>query len=123
MRKLRYFIFAATSVFIANAKAVAFPQCESGFDLDPSGVCMPNGTGLSENTAFDVLSTFLNWALAILAIIAVIAFVIAGIQYITSAGNENQIETAKRNLTWSIVGLAIALSSIVVLKTIAGIVG
>ena len=63
------------------------------------------------------------WILALIGMIAIIAFVISGIQYLISAGDEGMIETAKRNMTYSIVGVLVALSGWVIIKAINQFLG
>lgn len=93
--------------------------------VNAAEVTLPTGTGLPEPSGRDpvntVATTFMNWLLSILGVLAVIAFVISGIQYITSAGNQDSIETAKKNMKWSIVGVAVALISLTILNTIYNI--
>ncbi len=55
------------------------------------------------------------WMLTILGFIAIIAFVIAGILYLTAAGNDGQIKTAKTAMTWSVVGVVVALVGFVII--------
>lgn len=83
-----------------------------------SGICFPTGTGLSSAPVGLLLMRLMNWLLAILGTLAIIAFVISGIQYLVSAGNEDMIETAKRNMWYSIVGVVVALSGWIIIITI-----
>ena len=112
-------IFSGLTFFVHKTEAVA--ECQEGFEL-VNGVCVPTDTGLPDpdpqNPVGKVLDTFLGWLLFIFGFIAVAAFVVSGIQYLLSAGNEGQIETAKRHMIWSIVGVAVALSAYVLLKAI-----
>lgn len=41
-------------------------------------------------------------------------FVVGGFTYITSSGNPEQLDRAKRTLTWSAVGLAIVIAAFVI---------
>ena len=84
------------------------------------GICFPI-TGLSSAPIYFILSGLLNWLLGILGFIGIIAFVISGMQYLLSAGNEEMIETAKRNMTWSIVGVVVALSGFVIIQAISNL--
>jgi hypothetical protein len=61
-----------------------------------------------------VLTSFLNWLLLIIGIIAMIAFVISGLQYFMSAGDEKLAAAAKRNMTYSILGVIAALAGFVI---------
>ncbi|MBL8029852.1 MAG: hypothetical protein JNN11_01245 [Candidatus Doudnabacteria bacterium] len=61
-----------------------------------------------------LLETFLGITkglLAGLAIWAVIAIIIAGFRMVLAAGNEEAIATAKRSITWAILGLVVAILS------------
>ena len=57
--------------------------------------------------------------MGIFTTLAVLAFVLSGIQYLTSAGNEEMMETAKRNAIFSILGIVVGLSGFVIVKAIA----
>ncbi len=80
------------------------------------GVCFPRNTGLSEKPVTEIITNLANWLLAIFGFIAILGFVISGIQYLTSAGDESQAETAKRNMKYSIIGVIVALSGWVVVQ-------
>lgn len=82
------------------------------------GVCFPTGTGLSEASVTSIIQTFLYWLLGIFGFLAIIAFVISGIQYLTSAGNDKQIETAKKNMQYSIIGVIVALAGMVIVTAV-----
>lgn len=56
----------------------------------------------------------LNFLLSIVGIAAIIMLVAAGMAYMTAAGNEGQIETAKKMTKWAIVGIAVALGAMVI---------
>jgi len=93
--------------------------CEPGFnDNDDVGVCFPDDTGLSEAPVWIIIVNLMRWILGIFGFVAVIGFVISGIQYLTSAGNENAIETAKRNMKWSIVGVLVGLGGLTIIWAI-----
>jgi len=61
----------------------------------------------------------LNFLLAIVGVIAIIMLVAAGIMYLTSAGSEDRINTAKDMTKWAIIGITIALASLVIVRQIA----
>lgn len=71
---------------------------------------------LSNITRFSSLSDFLNFLPTIIAALAGMAFLIAlvigGYQYMTSAGNEEQAQKAKNTLIWAVIGIiVVALAS------------
>ena len=71
------------------------------------------GASLSE-----IVSGTMDWLLAIVGFIAIIGFVISGIMYLTAAGNDSQIKTAKEAMKWSIVGVIVALVGYVVILAV-----
>jgi len=107
---------------VANAADTTPPadggtvSCSSGTPV--AGVCFPSNTGLPDKPVADILTNVLNWLLGIFTTIAIIAFVISGFQYLTSAGDDTQIETAKKNMKWSIVGVLVGLSGYVILQAV-----
>lgn len=89
----------------------------SGYD-ELNGVCIPNTTGLSTTGVDVILKGVMNWLLAVLGFIAIVGFVISGVQYLTAAGDERTIETAKTNMKYSIIGVIVALSGFIVIRAI-----
>ena len=85
-----------------------------------AGVCFPmtTGTGLSDAPVDFLLMRLMWWLLAMLGFIGIIAFVISGMQYLLAAGSESMIETAKRNIRYSIIGMVVALSGLVIIFAI-----
>lgn len=94
--------------------------CEVGFEKI-SGVCFPTDTQLPDPKGgfLQIIDNLLRWLLAIFAILAIAAFVISGIQYLVSAGDDDMIETAKRNMKWSAVGVMVGLSGWLILQAIS----
>ena len=60
----------------------------------------------------------MNWLLAILGIFGSIGFVISGILYLTAAGNDDQISTAKNAMKYSIIGVIVALLGFVIIQAV-----
>jgi Type IV secretion system pilin len=48
-------------------------------------------------------------------------FVAGGFTYITSSGNPEQLDKAKRTLTWSAIGLAIVIAAFVLANIVTGL--
>lgn len=91
-----------------------------------AGTCLPLSKtvgGLSSISVFDLVARVLNWLLGILGVLGVLAFVISGIQYLVSVGDEDLAKTAKRNITYTIIGLVVALAGLIIVNTIAGLTG
>jgi cytochrome bd-type quinol oxidase subunit 2 len=74
--------------------------------------------GLPSGSVYMIVSNILDWLLAILGICGIIGFVISGILYLVSTGDEDTIERAKRAMTWSIVGVIVGLMGFVIMQAV-----
>ncbi len=70
-----------------------------------------------------VIEKVLNYVLGFLAVLSILMIVIAGIMYITSGGDEGRVDKAKSWLTYSIVGLIVALLGFVIVSTVSNMLG
>lgn len=83
----------------------------------------PSGTGLPSGSVIGIITNGMNWLLILVGILGVIGFVIAGILYLTAAGDEGQIEKGKTAMIYSIVGVIVALLGVVIIKAVQGMLG
>ena len=105
------------AVYSISSVALAMPVLASAQFTTPAG------TGLPVNSVFGIIANIMYWLLAIVGIIGVIGFAIAGILYLTAAGDETRIETAKKAMLFSIIGVVVALAGLVALQFASGILG
>jgi hypothetical protein len=70
------------------------------------------------NPIYALLQFVINWVIRLLAVLAVIAIIISGIQYIASQGNPDGIKAAKSRLTNAIIGLILLSLMFVILRLI-----
>lgn len=126
MRRLFFLNFVYFGVFVffivipfSSVFAVDCIPPVTGFHLD-AGVCFPDAatTGLADTPVDSFLMNIMDWLLAIFGFIAIIGFVISGIQYLTSAGDEDTIEIAKRNMKYSVIGVFVVLSALTIIYAI-----
>ncbi len=96
------------------------PKCDSEYFEEYAGVCFPKKetTGLSQASVKDILVNLGQWLFGILGVIAVVLFVICGFQYLAAGVDESMAERGKRCMTYSIVGVIIALSALVIIFAI-----
>lgn len=59
----------------------------------------------------ELVENFLLWILSVGGALALFMLVIGGVFYVTSSGNEQKIETARKIITWTILGLMLILAS------------
>ena len=69
----------------------------------------------------ELLLNILNFLLQIFGIIAIIALAISGIIYLTAYGDEDRMKLAKKSVAYSVIGIIVALSGMIVIKTISGL--
>ncbi len=86
-------------------------------------VTLPSNTGLSNKDLTTVISNLTNWILGIFGFLAIISFVVSGIMYFLSAGDDKAQEKAKKQMTWSIMGVVIGLIGLVVITAVDLILG
>jgi hypothetical protein len=79
--------------------------------------------GLSCQPISAIIANLAKWLLGIFGFIAVISFVIAGIQYLISAGDENIQQRAKRNVVYSIIGVIVGLGGLVIINAVQNMLG
>ncbi len=58
----------------------------------------------------------INMILGFLALIAIIIVIVGGFEWMTAGGNEDRVATAKKRLTYGIIGLAIIFLAYAIVK-------
>ncbi len=111
MSKLKNLAYTAAATAMAITPLAAGAQWGRGLNnAEQSGL---PGTSITQ-----LIATLMNWLLAILGFIAIIAFVIAGILYLTAAGNQGQIDKAKSTMIAAITGVIVALLGFIVVRAV-----
>jgi len=103
--------YGVASVIVA-APAIALAQFE-----------LPNGTNLPNGSILNIVTSVMNWLLVMVGILGVVGFVIAGIIYLTAAGDEDQIGRGKKTMIASITGVIVALIGVVFIQAIKTMLG
>ena len=75
--------------------------------------------GVPQNNDVDIMK-FVNLALWVAGIIAVIVVIIAGINYSLSSGDPSKTASAKNTILYSVIGLVITASAIAITSYIIG---
>lgn len=78
----------------------------------------PGNTGLSNKSLYEIVTTAMNWLLGAIGVFSVIAFAIAGVLYLTAAGNDDQIKRAKTVMTTAIMGVIVAMIGLIVVTAV-----
>lgn len=92
-----------TYYFVAAIVAIGLPFILA----EPALAQTPGGVNNVENFIRSVITVLAGIA----GLVATGFFVVGGFTYITSSGNPEQLDKAKRTLTWSAIGLAIVIGA------------
>ena len=98
--------------WLAISSAVFVSNLSAGAQWNPSDL---SSSQLPNASIHDILYNILLWLLAIFGVIGVIGFVIAGIIYLTAAGDDSRIEKAKKAMEYSIIGIIVGLAGLVII--------
>lgn len=63
------------------------------------------------DNSHSTISTPISWAFWLLAAISVIMIIVGGIKYVTSQGNQQQLQSAKSTILYAVVGLLVAIAA------------
>ena len=63
----------------------------------------------SADDLIQLINTVVGWFETVVFLIAVIMILVAAFQFLTAAGNEEKVSTARKSLIWGLVGIAVAL--------------
>ena len=69
-----------------------------------------------EGDATKMVTNILEAVFGIIAIIATIVIIIAGIMYMTSRGSEEQVKKAKNAILYAVIGLIVSLAAYAIVK-------
>lgn len=108
MKKIKQATYAMFAVALATVPTMVGAQ----WNLGASNA---RTSRLPSESIFNIIGNTMNYLLAILGFIGIIGFVIAGILYLTAAGDEGQIEKAKSAMLYSIIGVIVALMGFVII--------
>ncbi len=132
---LAAFSISAKSVFACATSA----DCDSGYVCNitySGGTCVPGGGsgsgsssggwslssvsdfGLPAGSIGGIVNNLLMWLLMIFGFIGIIGFIISGIMYVMSAGDETAAGKAKNMMKWSIVGVVVGLAGVVIIQAV-----
>jgi len=112
MKKIKTYL----AIILLTSPLAVFAQ---GWSLDD----VNRDANLPDATILEIVTHILDWLLAILGIVGIIGFVISGIIYLVSTGDEDTISRAKRAMTWSIVGVIVGLMGFVIIQAVDSALG
>ena len=104
LKVLSVFTFAVISLWGLITFAQSTP---SGFgDVSATSNVWVSGTGTAQGgKLIDVIKTFINWALGMLALIALVVLLRGGFQMVTAAGDDGKYKKGFKILQQAAIGL------------------
>ena len=101
---------------------IGFFTCFFVFASEIDWPASPMGTALTRDYGETSLTTLVKymyeWGISLGALAAFISIIVAGFNYLTSAGNSSKINEAKKRITASFLGIALLLGTVLILNTI-----
>ncbi len=103
---------------------IVLADANTNSNFTPSGIKLPTPaeTGLSRgngiNPIVGVVDNVAKFVTGLIGVLAILMIVISGIMYMTSGGDDDRIKVAKKMLTYSIVGLVVALFAFVIVVSV-----
>lgn len=94
-----------------------------GGGMSGGGWSLTNPYGLPSGSLLGIASNLLFWLLTLFAIFGVIGFILSGIWYLLSSGEESMAEKGKEGMKWSIVGIIVGLSGFIIMQAVSSLLG
>ncbi len=100
---------AGALIFLGSSAYAFNPLANSCTKAPNSDVCQDNSNqnGSDNNPVNDTIKKVANLVALIAGIVAVVVIVLAGISYMMSGGNQQQVASAQRRLLGGVIGLVI----------------
>jgi len=80
-------------------------------------------TPVSSITLEKLLTNIQDIIFVVVGFVVIIMFAIAGILYMTAAGNETRVASAKGTLNYAIIGVVVILAAFLIISVIKGLFG
>ncbi len=96
--------FLKKSIWVLALLVVSSPHFAHAADF---GQSILKSTSLPSATPTAFISNIINTVTGILGVILIGMLVYGGALYLTSAGNEQRVESAKKTITYAIVGVVV----------------
>jgi hypothetical protein len=113
IRRILFFSILAVGLFglfqFQPTLAVSPDLSQPSLSDDPLGVGYGQYTGLSDQDVRVSAARIIRFVLGFLGLIFLLLTLYAGFMWMTSAGNEDRVETAKKILWGAIIGIGIVL--------------
>ena len=121
IKKILITLVVLALVFPAITEAAS--NFSFSFSFGNGGISGLSGIGLPAGSIYEIIQNLVYWLLGIFAFFGIIGFVVSGIMYLISAGNDEMITKAKNYMMYSIVGVIVGLMGLVILQAVYWMLG
>jgi hypothetical protein len=90
---------------------LSFPSVSFGQSGNGDGMISNPLEGKNDGNLLQFINGIIDAAIKLGAVLAVIAMIYAGFLFVTAQGDEGKIETAKKVLLYTVIGIAILLGA------------
>lgn len=80
-------------------------------------------TGYGDKDAITIVLDVLGWILGILALVAVVLFVVGGVKWMTAQGSKDKVADAQKIIIATIIGMGIIMAAWGIAKYAVGTLG
>lgn len=116
MKTLKALLITSSLVFLVLASSVAFAQIVPG--NIPGPITQVGGGPVTIQGWVGVLLTVIRWIYTLVFILAVLFILLAAFNFVTSKGDPEKVKTAKNQIIYAAVGIAVALLSYAIVTLI-----
>ncbi|MDD5626864.1 MAG: pilin [Patescibacteria group bacterium] len=109
-------LFLCSVIFI-----LGFSIAHSALATEPINVSLENPIGT--DTVTGLINKITGWVLGIAGSIMMIVLIFAGFRYLTAGANEDRAKSAKKMLTWAIIGIAIIVGAAAITNAVMDALG
>jgi hypothetical protein len=112
-----------TAALIGLAIGVAAPSFlkEVGTVLGWGSSDIPSSVSGAKSLT-EIVQSVLNFMLSIAGLLAILMMVIGGFMYFAAAGDQNRADTAKNIVQSAVIGIAVVVTSLIIIRTVAMLV-
>lgn len=102
---------------------VSFVPAAQAAGLIDSSVVPDNlkGAGGGEGSLKALIVKIVNYFLGFLGLVAVIMIIYGGFTYVTAAGKQEAVDSAKKTILYALIGIVIILLSFAIVNTVVGV--
>lgn len=94
-----------------------------------TGICVADGSGFGNGDVATIqglqclIANFLSVAITLIGLVGFVMILYGSFKYLISGGNSKHTDSARSTITYAVIGLVVALSSIIVLNLISAFTG